>query len=110
MPNSERPGPFSGLLLQVFSSLFKSVKTTTFKVSANPNILSDSRPAAGETLRALWMSNLQNASTKCLFYFSLKGNITSFLKKKKKKRAFHTAQIEVLSSAGVASFIADSLT
>lgn len=109
MPNPERPGPFSGLLLQVFSSFFKSVKTTTFKVSANPNILSDSRPAAGETLRALWMSNLQNASTKCLFYFSLKGNITSFFKKKKKK-AFHTTQIEVLSSAGVASFIADSLT
>lgn len=49
MPNPERPGPFSGLLLQVFSSLFKSVKTTTSKVSANPNILSDSRPAAGES-------------------------------------------------------------
>lgn len=97
MPNWERPGPPLVFASRTFSSLFKSIKTRTSKVSASSHVLS--RLAAGETLRALWMSNLQ----KCLFSsFSLKGNIKSFLKKKnRKKRPFTQPKLKYSQVLGL---------
>ena len=61
------------------------------------------------------MSNLQNASTKCLFSsFSLKGNIKSWAgeggKQSKKKKAQHTTQTKIFLSARLVSFVSDSPT